>query len=241
MSQRYCLLFLSVLLSLLITGTASAGSKVEVSAPNFNFGRVLQHTQASHLFWIKSVGEDTLRVTKIEPGCGCTKAPLEDSTIAPGDSVPLEILFSTRSFRGHVSKRPSFTTNAGPEKTYLRIDAEMIVDPSTVTPITVEPFRVDVSQFTEKPRRRAKFQIINKTDIEYPIKLIDHAFHYFDVELPDKIGPAETVEGVITIHKERIEQEFERSLTFEIQPPDELPIRYTVAVNRIVRIKNRGN
>lgn len=241
MSQSKCLLFVIVVLTLLMTGTALAGSKVEVKSTDFNFGRVIQHAQVSHLFWIKSVGEDTLRVTKIIPGCGCTKVPLSDSTIAPGDSVPLEILFSTRSFRGNVSKRPAFKTNAGPEKTYLRIDAEMVVDPATVMPVTVEPFRLDVSQFTKKPRRRARFQIINKTDIEYPIKLIDHAYHYFDVQLPDKIGPAETVEGVITVHKERIDQEFERSLTFEIQPPDELPIRYTVAVKRMVRIKDSDN
>jgi hypothetical protein len=42
--------------------------RIAVSAESFDFGRVPQGASISHIFWIKNVGEDTLRITDIKPG-----------------------------------------------------------------------------------------------------------------------------------------------------------------------------
>ncbi|MBI5868558.1 MAG: DUF1573 domain-containing protein [candidate division Zixibacteria bacterium] len=50
---------------------APVGSKlprVAVSAEEFDFGRVPQGSTISHVFWIKNIGEDTLRITDVKPG-----------------------------------------------------------------------------------------------------------------------------------------------------------------------------
>lgn len=50
---------------------APVGSKlprVAVSAEEFDFGRVPQGATVSHVFWIKNIGEDTLRITDVKPG-----------------------------------------------------------------------------------------------------------------------------------------------------------------------------
>lgn len=50
---------------------APVGSKlprIAVSAESFDFGRVPQGASISHIFWIKNVGEDTLRITDVKPG-----------------------------------------------------------------------------------------------------------------------------------------------------------------------------
>ncbi|MEW5994137.1 MAG: DUF1573 domain-containing protein [Candidatus Zixiibacteriota bacterium] len=213
-----------------------AGPAVEIPEPEFDFGRVYQKSKIAHTFWVKSAGDDTLRIVRIVPGCGCTQAPIEDSVIAPGDSTALEIFFTSRSYRGPVAKRPYFETNTGDEKYYVRIKIDLIPDPDTLMPITLNPYTLDVSQFTTMPRRRAKFLIQNKSDREYRLELIDWSKKHFDVTLPGKVKAGETVQGLVTVHEDMVDSEFEQSLTFQIN--DENNTRYTLPVKRMVRIKD---
>ncbi len=231
-------LVISSLLLLVSVPLSQAGPAVKIPNPLFDFGKVCQKAQVAHTFWVKSVGDDTLRITKVIPGCGCTKAPIEDSVIAPGDSTALEIFFSTKSYRGVVSKRPYLETNIGDEKVYVKIKAELLPEPDSAMPLNLSPYNLDISQFTQRPRRKAKFLIQNKSDQDYEITLIDWSQKYFDVELPQKIKAGETAEGVVIVHKEAIETEFEQSLTFEIN--DEGNSRYSLPIRRMYRIKDRS-
>lgn len=42
--------------------------RLEVPEVAFNFGYVPQGSSISHVFWLKSVGADTLRITDVRPG-----------------------------------------------------------------------------------------------------------------------------------------------------------------------------
>ena len=79
-----------------------------------------------------------MKITLIFPGCGCTDIPLEDSTIAPGDSTSLRIQFSTGKFMGPVNKRPTIKTDLT-GKTPLKIDihADVLVDGDSAWPVLV--------------------------------------------------------------------------------------------------------
>ncbi len=227
-----------ICLVLFVCAPASqAGPAVEIPDAVFNFGKVCQKAKVAHIFWVKSVGDDTLRVTRVHPGCGCTQAPLRDSVIVPGDSTDLEIYFSTRSYRGVVSKRPYLETNIGEGKVYVKIKAELLPEPETAMPLSLSPYYLDVSQFTQKPRRKAKFLIQNKSDQDYVLNLIDWSRKYFDVELPKEVKAGETAEGLVVVHKDAVKAEFEQSLTFEIN--DSTHTRYTLPVKRMYRIKHR--
>ncbi|HWR83587.1 MAG TPA: DUF1573 domain-containing protein [Candidatus Deferrimicrobium sp.] len=218
--------------------TGRAGPAIEIPNPEFDFGLTCQRAQIAHTFWIKSIGDDTLRITRIEPGCGCTKAPLQDSTLGPGDSTALELYFSTGSYRGPVAKRPYLETNIDEEKVMVRIKAELVPEPDTLMPITVSPFNLDVSQFTQKPRRKATFLIQNKSDQDYDLMLVDWSRRHFAVELPPRVRGGETVTGTVVVNEEVIPLEFSQSLTFAIS--DSAQTRYTVPVTRMVRIKDAG-
>lgn len=225
--------------SALVTVTAvlssAAEPQIEIPDAEFDFGRVCQHASVAHTFWIKSVGDDTLRITKVIPGCGCTKAPLEDSVLAPGDSTSLEIIFSTRSYRGYVSKRPYVETNIGEEKYYVKILSELLPEPDTIMPVSLSPALLDVSQFSPNPRRRAKFLILNKGEQDLDLTLIEWAKDFFDVKFPDEVKAGETVQGIVTVREDKIETEFEKSLTFQIS--DSTNTRYTLPVKRWYRVK----
>lgn len=43
-------------------------AKIEIPQTTFNFGFVPQNSSISHVFWVRSVGEDTLRIVDVRPG-----------------------------------------------------------------------------------------------------------------------------------------------------------------------------
>ena len=104
-------------------------------------------------------------------------------------------------------------------------------------PLTLTPYRLDVSQFTRKPRRKATFTVENQTDVPYKITLIDSG-RSFDVELPSEIGAGAMIEGVVTVHEDAVETDFEQSLTFELD--DDGKTRYSVPVKRKFRPQKKN-
>ncbi|KAA3636641.1 MAG: DUF1573 domain-containing protein [Calditrichaeota bacterium] len=221
----------------ILAQAAFAESTISFSEKEFNFGKLPQHTAVSHTFWIRATGNEPVHITKVVPGCGCTKAPLQDSVIAPGDSTSIEIIFSAKSFRGYVSKKPYIQINDSEERIYLRIDSEIMPDPESIEPAQFVPYKLDVSQFTEAPRRKASFSIQNKSDKDMSIKLVDGAGKNFDVDLPKEVKAGQSAEGHIMVHKDKIESEFEQSFTIELG--DGVGTRISLPVKRMYRVMSK--
>jgi len=220
---------------LVISIGVQAGPQIFLPETEFNWGKICQNRTVSHTFWIKSVGDDTLIIKKVVPGCGCTKAPLQDSVLAPGDSTRLDIFFSTKSYRGYVTKKPYLQTNIGDEITYLKIYSLLVAEPEIDLPLYLNPPYIDVSQYTEKPRRKASFLIENRGDVDFKLTLVDWGRDFFDVDLPNLVKAGETVEGSILVHEDKVPYDFNLSLTFAINDIDET--RYTLPIERKVRVK----
>ncbi len=216
----------------------AAGPKVEVPESTIDFGKTVQKAVLTHSFWIKSTGDDTLRIMKIEPGCGCTQAPLADSVLAPGDSTTFKIIFSTGRFVGHVAKSPYFITNASADKVYLKILAELETEPQSSRPVVINPPVVDVSQFGERTRRRARFLIENRTDNDLNVSVVDSSLKSFKVEIPKRIKAGEAAAGLISVCKEAVETSFEESITLEFDDPARS--RYSIPIKRMYRIKKKA-
>jgi hypothetical protein len=43
-------------------------ARLEIKQNSFDFGYVPQGSSISHVFWLKNVGGDTLRITDVRPG-----------------------------------------------------------------------------------------------------------------------------------------------------------------------------
>ena len=54
---------LAALVSLMLVGSATAAPKLTIPETEFDFGYVPQNSKVSHVFWLYSTGEDTLKVT----------------------------------------------------------------------------------------------------------------------------------------------------------------------------------
>ena len=228
------------ILILLFATAAVAAPELIVTETEFNYGRVPQQSVITHGFWLKSVGDETVRIKEVFPGCGCTKIPLTDSTLAPGDSLKLEIILNTQRFFGFVTKKPYIEINNEQQNlVHFHIYAEVITNPAIDSPLVLTPSQLDVSQFTVKPRRRATFDITNKTSQTFKVVAIDTTAPGFTVELPAEVGPNATAQGKILVNEDAITDSFQKSFTFEATSSEQR-VRYTIPVLRIYRPKDIG-
>jgi len=214
--------------------SALAGPKVLIPEATFNFGKVPQHVKVSKTYWVKSVGDDTLRILTLVPGCGCTQIPLKDSVLGPGDSSSFEVQFSTQAYRGFITKKPYLTTNAGPENVTVVFNAEVIVDSTQFQPVRMNPYKLDVSQFTVEPRRKASSWVVNVSEKDMELSMIDASGKNFVTELPKLVKAHDSAQVSVTVNEDAITKEFEQSITFKVN--DEANSLFSLPVQRMYRL-----
>ncbi len=226
----------AVLAVIMAASSIAAGPKIKFSESNYSFGKVTQHEILTKRFWIKSVGDKTARITEALQDCSCTELMLKDSTVAPGDSVPLDVSLNTRNFIGFVNKRSHYLVEGSGDTTYLMLYAEVLVKSAEAKPVTLLPDRVDVSQFTVKPRRRSVFTLTNNSSADLEISIVDTTAKSFEVEVPKVIKAGGKVEGVVMVKKDRIPNSFAESFALELN--DDGRTRYSVPIVRMYQVKD---
>jgi len=83
---------------------ASAAPKMSVAAPIYNFGEVIEGIAVVHTFVLQNVGDEPLTISDVRVSCGCTSTSLAKSTLASGESVPLDVTFDSAGFSGKMTK-----------------------------------------------------------------------------------------------------------------------------------------
>jgi hypothetical protein len=230
-----------VLLLLIITvSTAPLCAEPQLTIPEaaFDFGYVPQNAVISHVFWLHSTGTDTLKITEVRPGCGCTKAPLEKTDLAVGDSTRLEIIYSTRTYRGLQSKRPSIESNEGARSKSIQFKANVYANPDSTYPLLIKPHKWDISRYGEKERAELGFEITNISQNDLEISLIDSPAGMFKINIPRKLKAGKTEKGTISLKAEFVDKEFEKSITLELN--DASKTRFTIPVQRKIRIPGQA-
>jgi hypothetical protein len=223
-----------ILLFAVLFVSASATPRLAIPDSAFNFGLVPQNAKVNHTFWLYSMGTDSLKFLKIDPGCGCTQAPLQKTDLAPGDSTALDIIFSTGHYSGKQSKYPGMQTNEGSEIRYLQFMADVFTKPDSTYPIVFMPYKFDISQYGEKDRPYLEFTVKNISNQPVGISLIDAPPDMFKIHYPKKLKPGQTGKGKIEIAKAFVGHEFEKSITFQFSDKDNT--HFTIPVRRVIRI-----
>jgi hypothetical protein len=101
--------------------------------------------------------------------------------------------------------------------------------------VTIKPYKVDLSQFSERVRDEMKFTIHNISEEDLDISLVSWANNFFVVDMPEKVEAGKTAEAIVTLTDEAIEQSFEKSLTIELS--DKTKSRFTIPVKRTIRTR----
>ncbi len=214
----------------IVGASALAASRLTLPETSFDFGYVPQHAKVSHVFWLKSTGDDSLKILKVIPGCGCTQVPLEKQELAAGDSTKLEVIFSTGSYTYRVTKQPKIQTNEGPPDKAVSILCNVVTRPDSTYPLVIDPYKLDLTQFGDSVRDRMSFQIRNVSDQKLDLSLVSLPSDFFTVSMPATVEPGRTIEARIKLNKTALNKDFDKSFTIELS--DQGHTRFTVPVKR---------
>ena len=99
--------------------------------------------------------------------------------------------------------------------------------------MAIKPYKLDLTQFGEKIRNEVKFRITNVSDKPLSPNMVSSADKYFQVEFPESIEPGESGQAILKLNDFSLDQEFEKSFTFELN--DAAFSRFTVPVKRKLR------
>jgi hypothetical protein len=217
-----------VICLLMLCGAVQSEPMLVLDETEFDFGYVPQNSKVSHVYWLKSGGDELLKIIKVKPRCGCTKAPLDKTEVVPGDSARLELIFNTGKNKTRVSKTARIETNQGSQHRDVRFNAHVYPDEFSTTPIVIQPGKLDIKLNDKNVGKQINFDIANVSEIELEIKLIDWPRDHFEIKLPGTIKPGKTATGTLKINPDAASKPFVKSFTLELN--DEEKSRFTVPV-----------
>lgn len=209
-------------------------AKVYVEEYDFNFGYMPSDAFVSHSYWLFSHGKDSLKILRVKPACGCTKAPLIKEVLAPGDSAPVELVFHANAGqRGHAQKSATVTVNDNNKGNFqLQFSAEIY---NTAAPDSLTPISLSKSMVKWDPTNKSSRQTItlkNGSGMAIGYKIVSSPKGFVNVDAkPGLIQPGKTVDMSFAIAGEFTGLEFQKSLTLECN--DVKKTRYTIPLTLV--------
>jgi len=213
-------------------GPPLSGPRIRVEGEIFDFGFVPQQAYVSHTFWLKNPGTETVMIQRLAPNCGCTTAPLTDSVIPIGDSVPVQITFGSRGMIGHVEKHTRIFSNAAGRVPALSFRADVATDTSADLLLRVRPWatRVDPADQPSSGDWSVPVALENSGKTAVEVRAIDLPPRDFSLsETRITLRPGEVHPITITLSP-LPEGSLGKSVTFELSSP--AGVRLTVPVMR---------
>jgi len=89
--------------------------KIAFENENYDFGTVDPDTKVTHSFVFANDGQSDLIIRKSKSSCGCTATTPEKTTLKPGESSKIDIVFNTKNRKGKQHKTVTVIAN-DPEK-----------------------------------------------------------------------------------------------------------------------------
>lgn len=158
-----------ILLFVFASLTAFAQPKIEIEGGDtYNWGQVSQKDSPLKAnVKIFNRGTDTLHITKVKPGCGCTTAPLDKYFIEPGGFATLNITLRVSNYSGNVSKNIRISSNDPNHSSKTMYIKANIFTPVTITPKYLRMYNIKVNEETS-----SSVNLKNNTEKDITIKKI---------------------------------------------------------------------
>lgn len=219
-----CALALLTVLSGFAVAQEQTGPRLKCSTEIFDFGYVPQGATVSHTYWLRNSGTETVVIKQIKPNCGCTQVPPTDSTIAAGDSLPVEILFGSRNITGKVEKFTRIVSNAEGRVPALTFRSMVFKDGELAAPLLATPALVIVGDATV-----AKVTLRNVSKTPLTAVVVDSPAGFIRLSVNDlTLAPNETTELSFEIIPQHEKREFTKSITIETN--DHAKSRLTIPI-----------
>jgi len=227
MSYRYLLA-----VALLAAASVVGQPRLEIVGNRFDFGITPQNGTLVQFFWFKSIGTDTVRITKLTTGCDCATMPLPRDWIAPGDSMEVGLFWHTERKVGNSGRYPYVFTNAGedPSRIYLTANVALAID--SAQPLSIKPYRVELSRLPSMSLDTATIFLTNRTADSIQLAIVSNPVKEVRIDLPAGLAAGETVKCRFAVAPEYRDIDFERSITVLVSGGQENQARYTIPIRR---------
>jgi len=225
-------------LLLLIFNTAlllSQGKIFIEGGDTVNWGQVkLEASPLQKNVIIKNIGQDTLKIYRTKPSCGCTTSKLERTSIPTDSSAVLEITLNLGSMPGPITKTITIRNNDpdNPDKT-IYLMAEVIF------PLKYNPYPfIGFSDMMVDSASSGKITISNTTQDTITIKDVKVEPEYLTVNIKAeaKILPNSSIE-LIAIVSPKKTGPFSGMIKIKTDHPEvvrvEIPARGMVLKDRL--------
>ncbi len=75
---------------------------------------------------LKNAGTELLKIERVQPGCGCTTAPLDKTELSPGETATMDVTLRLGGATGVVTKDVKIYSNDPSSPTTLWLKAEVV-------------------------------------------------------------------------------------------------------------------
>jgi hypothetical protein len=96
----------------------------------FDFGTITQGEKITHDFKFKNVGNKNLVIANASADCGCTVAEVPKQSISSGEGNIIRVTFDSDGKTGIITKSVTVVANCIPNKTIIKIKANIFVPQS---------------------------------------------------------------------------------------------------------------
>jgi hypothetical protein len=204
-------------------GSAQAKQGLAVLDGQFDFGSVPQGSTVAHRFRLVTTGEEAVKITEIKTGCSCIAlwpSGLVDSatTLSPGDTLDVTILWQVRLSTGKVSRQVLVLTEAAPEPIRVELRAS-IAEPGTelAAPVACRPAIFEFGRAAGKLTSTIPLELVNSTGNDLTTELVSGQWPEVAVAIPDSLRAGQKAVGSVGVVQGFEEHEFERSLTLSFK------------------------
>jgi hypothetical protein len=90
-----------------------------------DFGTILQGERVAYTFHFTNTGNVPLLISSVNSSCGCTVGDFSRDPIAPGKSGTIKATYDSKGHHGFQSRTLTVVTNTNPNKTVLRLKANV--------------------------------------------------------------------------------------------------------------------
>ena len=101
------------------------GPRIVFDKTEHNFGRVIAGEMVRYSFNFTNNGREDLLLSKVSSSCGCTVPNYSKEPIKPGGKGTIEVVFDSRGRKGMQNKTITVLSNSTPNKTLLKIKANV--------------------------------------------------------------------------------------------------------------------
>ncbi|NIP43179.1 MAG: DUF1573 domain-containing protein [candidate division Zixibacteria bacterium] len=221
------------------SGLFAQGQTADIFLPDsiFDFGFFATDARVVHTYPIVNQGSDTLRITKVKPGCGCTIAPLDKHNIAPGDTAYLDLYFDSKRLTGLVKKGVTILSNDPDEP--LREVSIISITGKQHPYVQPKPAVINFGRMSmDKLDSEFTVSLTNVTDAPVELEIVDYSRDFIEVELDkDSLTVGEAGTCIVTLKRIPNDPRFYNfSATLSVNIED-VRIHLTIpAVGRINRV-----